>query len=441
MDSKDNLKANTEQLIANFKQIAKNGGKENKIALQKYKTFKRLWKNDQTLKFDDLINLTNIKTTDEKKALKKLKKNKTAKFVDDITYLSHFEYKNQRTNFLHLFDHDMTEVNRIESVTIEMKNKSTILENSIKHDEKKYQNQLRNFLRMKNSFLKFYESKEDRHNIIKNEMNIEVQNAQLAKNEMVQCERIRADASNKLLRLQKEMMVPEACYMILTWLSPPEWRAKLNVQKLKYDFKTSNDDLIQEGNYRDYAYQKKMIEFEEDLRTDMVVNVYWESAEQIIAKLARLEKKTRDKQTVMDEIVKPMRSSDCSRDHNDSSSKFKKNILQNKNHISHMLSATELLSDQDIVIKNEAVFKIKSMLVEMHEELNIRMYGDTINITKALNALFTRLDELRLEYKKIPSDMRKIVKQIYDEKKKLIKGKSLCEKISIHRKKCTMNFQ
>lgn len=450
--SNSELNASTAHSIENFKATLgkrnENYGendKENIMAMLKSKTIERLRKNDQTLRFDDLINITNVKTIDEKISFKKLKDEKTKERMRDVMYLADSKYIDQNVYFKQLFDHDMSDVYFLQLVTISIDLEKSSIKDSIKRNKKIYHNSLlRKFRLTKNSFSTFVSHMDDRYKIITNEMNIEVSNAKAIRTELEECEHIYEGAKNEVLRLLKVIMIPEASYMILTWLSPPEWKKEHNVQELKYDFTMSDVNVVQDDNenYMNYAYQRPLEEFGKDLQQDPVFDLYWESVEQVEEKLARLCKRTRDKENLMEVIRKPLDILNHRQQYTntnvqlDNKHTLKENILLNKDNIGQIMSAYEPLLET--AVENHSIHRIKSMAIEMYTELNNVSYGDHISVNKALEFLFTRLYELRLESKKIPANIWKLTKQILnkindDERERQL---ILNPKISIHTMKC-----
>lgn len=442
------LNVNTEQLIANFKLTLGNRNRKDeeiKMKTLRCKTIERLKKNDQTLTFDDLIDLTNVKTIDEKIAFRKLKNRKTRKRLENVMKLAAHKYMNQTTNIRHLFDYDMTVVNHLQLLTISIDKASLFIENSILRDEKKYNEKLKKFKKKKQSFLQLVAQAEDQHKTITDKMNIEANNAKISGNELEESENIYEGAKNEVLRLLKETTVPEACYMILTWLSPSEWKREHNVQVLKFNFTKSYIDTMPviNDNYMNYAYQKPLAEFEEDLRSNFVFDMYWETSEQVNKKLARLEKKTRDKMTVMEKIREPLEILNHRQQytyvnvHNENKNRLKENILLNKDHIGQIMY-TYQPSLENILVENDTMLKIKSMTVDMYSKLKSCSYGKYIDVNKALKLLFDRLYEIRLESEKIPTNIWKLTKDILDKNNEdeIQRQLILNPKISIHKMKC-----
>jgi hypothetical protein len=441
------LNANTGQLIANYKQTLGNRIKndeenyeENKMDALRSKTFERLRKNDQTLNYDDLINLTTVKTFDEKIAFKRLRQ----ACLKSVMKSAVLKYTKQPTNFRHLFEHDIFKTKHLKLLTISTNKASLYIENLVKQDNEIYQEQLKNFKKNKTLFKEFVDHARDQHNTIKDKMKIEANKVKIYGDELEECENIYACAKNEILKLFREITVLEACYLILMCLSPPQWRKEHNVQELKYDFMNTNGGTTQVSNYMDFAYQKPLAEFEKDLQSHLVFDMYWESAEQINKKLIQHEKKTRDTITVMDKIRESQEILNHRQQYGyvnvqkENKRRLKEKILLNKNRIKEIMSAYELRCQT--LVQNETILKIKSMLLDIYSKLKNCPYGkyDSIDVEKVLTLLFTRLDEIRVVCEAMPTDIWRLTKKILDKNNddEIKRQNILNPKISKHKINC-----
>jgi len=103
---------------------------------------------------------------------------------------------------------------------------------------------------------------------------------------------------NQVLTLMDKIKTPEACYTLLTWLSPAEWKRQFGADRLtNYELARSDVDLTRDSHahYSNHLHGRTLDGYLRDVRLEPVAEMYWQSAGQFARALERLEKKTTDR--------------------------------------------------------------------------------------------------------------------------------------------------
>lgn len=206
----------------------------------KAETLQKLGDHDLTLTIDDLINVTN-RSGDGKAAFKRHIRAKERKLQREIDSVEIHHYLNQTLNSsgLDRSDPDDKRVFYLKLATRAIDEQWSRANSSIIRDRDRHLARTRQFGRVKRSFSLFVDHVDDqlrRHN---DRVTAEQSNTQRPRAELEERVRAYEDAENRVLKLLKRMAVPEGCYTVLTWLSPPEWKEERGVGELRYDFARS----------------------------------------------------------------------------------------------------------------------------------------------------------------------------------------------------------
>lgn len=410
----------------------------------KFEVLKKLCDINETLTIDDVIHLTNVKSTNEKIVLKKIlnaKEKITPRDIIELVNRQYF-YNNLNTHYIR-YDLDLEEIEYIKLSTLYIDKQWSIINSSIRRDNNDYICKVRQFREVKKSYSQFIEYIENRLKNIKDDVNIEIANTKVPKNKLEECTHVYEGVENEVLRLLKRIMIPEGCYMILTWLSPPEWKKKFNIDKLNYDFVRSDCDFTKENNddYMSYAYQKPLDEFAKEVRLEPVLEMYWESEEQFTKRLVMLDKKTRDNMSILDMINNSHKVLNNKQQYIDGRRKYKnklkQNIVSNIDGINQILSANNQTSLKNIksIFFNDTLFNIKLMSLDIYAELN-QPYGDLTRPSKVIISLFNQLYKTLNDSDEFPKPLWKKTEQILHliEKSKAKKNKNIklkCEAVKL----------
>lgn len=410
----------------------------------KFEVLKKLCDINKTVTIDDLIHLTNVKSKNEKIAFKKMLNAKEKTTPLDIIELVNRQYlcNNLNTHYKR-YDLDIEEIEYIKLWTLFIDNQWLVINSSIRRDNNDYICKVRQFRQVKKSYSQFIDYIQNRLKNIKDEVNIEIANTKVPQNELEECTHIYEGVENEVLRLLKRIMIPEGCYMILTWLSPPEWKKKFNINKLNYDFVRSDCDFNKKNNddYMSYAHQRPLEEFAKEVRLEPVLEMYWESEEQFTKRLVMLDKKTRDNMAILDMINNSHKVSNNKQQYNDGRRKYKnklkQNIVSNIDGINQILTANNQTSLKNIksIFFNDTLFNIKLMSLDIYAELN-KPYGDLTRPSKVIISLFNQLYKTLNDSDEFPKPLWKKTEQILHliEESKTKKYKNIklkCEAVKL----------
>lgn len=399
---------------------------------------KKLSDINQIVTIDDLIHLTNVKSKNKKKAFKKMLNNKEKIMPHDIVELVNqkYLYNDLNRHFIR-YGLDLEEIEYIKLSTLYIDKQWIDVNSSISRDNNDYICQVHQFKQVKNSFSQFIDYIENRLKNIKDEVNIEIANTKVPKNELEVYTHLYEGVENEVLRLMKRIMIPEGCYMILTWLSPPEWKKKFNIDKLNYDFVRSDCDFRKENNddYMSYAHQKPLEEFAKEVRLEPVLEMYWESEDQFTKKIAMLDKKTRDNMSILDMINNSHKVANNKQQYYDGRRKYKnkikQNIVLNIDGINQILTANHQTSLKNMksIFFNDTLFNIKLMSLDIYSELN-KPYGDLTRPSKVIIPLFNQLYKTINDSDAFPKHLWKKTEQILKliEESKSNKNKNIKQK-------------
>lgn len=406
-DLKTNLKSEVKQIIVDLKPILKQKN-EDKLKRDQEKHFfyaevpvsKSIIDDyDQvTPTIDELLKDIFI-TEDEKLAFKKLKKAKENEALCNIYNLAKVKYLKQTSRDVKSLPFNMERYINIEISTMLINKQWSIIKDTIDRDRTMYLNKVRQFEDAKYAFSLFVNFINEKVKNIRNDMNMERANTkkQIAEKDMYSRDYDKTE--NEVLDLMKDIMIPEGCYTILTSLSPPEWKKKFNLDKLKYNFVETDSDLIdtnKSGCMDNPVYQKPLEEFSIDIQAEPVLEMYWESEHQFSKYLTRLDTKTRNYMLVfhMMKTSKPK--------HNDIPKRSMWNI---RDKIKKLLNQPTNVKFEYIksIISNETMCNIKSISIDIYKELNYRFESDLIQPYIAIKLLCDDLYEVFKQADEIPA--------------------------------------
>lgn len=271
----------------------------------KFDVLRRLKDYSHTLMINELTAIMNIRTDDEKLAYLKSIRSRDKKIVKDIKKLESMEYINQLSHIKDWLQLEKKQMVGIKFATRITESEWLRIYNIYSSDKKKYLHQREQFRCIKNAFLKF------EVNLIMTNYNLffdtesEKVNTQMAYSKLENRTYDLWEIENVILKQMKVLMSPEASYLILTWLSPSAWKKRYNIGKLKYEFAVSDIEVHKKNNkqrYLNYAWDKTLEGFLEEVQVEPVLKMYWKSAEQFDVALTRLTNKTIQKMKVLDMI-------------------------------------------------------------------------------------------------------------------------------------------
>lgn len=358
--------------------------------------------------------LKNNNDNNENRNIDDLKNTKNAneKMLQSIGVLIKNEYLHQPFlcgNWYDLFREEIRST-KINSVYIEYEYSK--VKNTIDLSCQKYLKRREEFEEEKNSILLKKQAIEEQLRSVRERMNAEITNTKLCLNELEECERVYDSVRNEIPLLMARIMVPEACYMIMTWLSPAEWKSEMNVEKFNDDF-TRFDNYLTEGhsdgctNYVDYIHQKSLEEFANAQRKQPVHEMYWTSVDQFNKRLMTLDKQTIDNILLPDIIAKSVKTSTADLNDENKTKRPKRVFTETmKNGLLQSMKdqavKIKLASDETNFIDTDPVIDDKLML-DIYTELN-HPIGDFTQHFSVIELLFVKLYEALDEADDIPAD-------------------------------------
>lgn len=398
------LKEEAKQLISElapiFEEKSQNDEKKEKIkANLKYGVLKRLSDENDTLTIDEMLNLTGLKPDDDViDAFKRVKKGKEIAVFHDIIDVAHREYLHyQATKISHKIDFDRKKLKYTKLSTQVIDKEWSIIRSSVDRDRETYLNKVHQFKQVKNAFSQFVRHVNDRLEKVKKQAKAEIAKTKAPTDELEDCVYIYEGLENNVLKLLKQLMIPEGCYLVMTWLSPVEWKKKFDVEKLNYDFTKSEIEVTDENHldYMRYSYQKPLDEFSKDIQKEPVLEIYWKSVEQFNTKLKQLDKKTRNHMMVLDMIK---HSNSKKKNHGfkyTTKSKLKRKIVLMKDKFENY-SQTQITNDKldfkgiKSIIHTDTLMKIKSMAFDIYSAIGYP-YWEVASPYDIIQSLFIEL--------------------------------------------------
>lgn len=380
----------------------------------KYKVSNKLSDADENL-MNDLINLTNLRSENEKKIFKKKKAAKDEQASQDLDHAFNLEYLKQSGFIGFSFDSEYQSESYRNEVILTIQQ---IVDKLIKIETINYRNDVKSFNHIKNTWKQFDKYLDDELKNVQHNLNAITYKIDVAKRQLE--ERVyERNCLEKRIRdkLCKELPTSEACYKLLTWLSPPEWKKKFNVDddKLEYDIIHLNANAGEDNCV-----------LSEYIHSERVPEMYWTSAEQIIAKLNSFETRIRKKM-----IAKTMINNLYSKNENtvDKLSVPKMNWQSGEIVQYPMTDGSKKKKYKCIKCKEErnavktTIVNIKTIMSDFFRKHNIR------NMYTGIELLFTKLNETIVEREKIPKYLMKkteiIFKSIVSQDERLERSEML----------------
>ncbi|VVC41912.1 Hypothetical protein CINCED_3A010995 [Cinara cedri] len=396
------LKFKAHQLILSLEPTSGEGYDKNRVNI-KFDVLHKLSDIKHNLTFNDLLNLTNLTSKTEKKIFKKKKLANDKKALEDfIDYLNRKYLKHTRIGCFG--DGCESEIKQIQKTRFETQiilQELSNLKHTVKRHKIIYRNEARGFKHHTNSWSLWNRDQNDQLKNIEENLNtitskIKVANRVLEEHvyDYYDLEKRRHD------KLYKEFPIYEACYKLLTWLSPMEWKKKFNVNndKLEYDIRHLDADTDEgRDSFSNINYHKSFEELSKDMQLEPVHKMYWKSAEHVIKKINSLETRINN-QRVVSEIINNTHTK--KKNTTDKSvNKHKSGITTTapiscfeQTHSKHI----KLNSNNDILTRH--IENIKTILSSFFKEHGIR---DTHT---GIELLITKLNEAIAECEKIPKD-------------------------------------
>lgn len=340
--------------------------------------------------------------------------------LQSISILINNEYLHQPLLDGNWFDLFREEIDSIRTSSVYVEHVYSTVKSAIDLSRKKYLKRREEFEERKKSMLLEKQAVEEQLRSAREEMNAETTNTKLCLNELKECERIYESVRNEIPLLMARIMVPEACYMIMTWLSPAEWKSKMNVEKFNDDF-AKFDSYLTEGHsdgytsYIDYVHLKSLEEFSNDVRKKPVLETYWKSVDHFSKRLTTLDKQTIDKILLPDVIAKSLKASTVGLNDENKTKRSKRvfietikhGLLQSmKDQAAKIKSASEEanLLDTNLAIDDR-------LMLDIYTELN-HPIGDFTQHYNVIELLFVKLYEALDESDDIPADQWRKTEEI-----------------------------
>lgn len=364
--------------------------------------------------FNEMLDLkSNYIGIDVFKNTKQTKKN-TVRQLDDLTDVTHSEYlHNQVTKISHKIDFDRKKLKYTRIATQVIDKEYLIIRNTVDRDREIYLIKVHQLKQLKSAFSQFVRSVNDRWEKVKKQAKAEIAKTKAATDELKECVYTYKGLENNVLKLQKQLMVPEGCYFIMTWLSPAEWKKKFKIENLNYNFIKSDTEIVDE-NHLDYmtirySYQKSFDEFSRDIQKEPFLEIYWKSVEQFNTKLKQLDEQTRNHVLVSDII---QLSSLKKKDHGfklstESKLKRKINLMKNKfETYSELKTKNDKLDFKRIqlIIHNDTLMKIKSMAFNIYSAIGYPNW-EVASPYNIIQSLFIELYQLLNIIDTIPASL------------------------------------
>lgn len=430
------LQENAKQLTAKLLPIYRSKHEVNsEYEYTKNDVFTKLSDLNETLTLRELLYTTNANSNENVVAIEKLIKIEQRKQKQISTAFMNHEYINHMTPIGNPVHVDRLDIRFIELTTDYLKEQWEDTYKVVKQKTINYHTQVEQYKSVKHSFLEFVHLVMDTHKNLKQRHVFEKYKTRELNLKLKDCKYNSINIENQVLNLMNEIKVLEACYTLLTCLSPAEWKKQFKTDQLtNYEFTRSDVDLTRKShqNYLNLMFNRTLTDYLKDVRLEPIPNMYWQSAEQFIQTLDKLKKKTTDRMLLFDMIR--WRTSDSKR-----RGDLKRHKTQHINSKLNMLSGNDRiknLSDEEsskfknfkTVINDEEYFQILKMMAIICRQLNY-LYVDFSMPLKMLEYITNCLDYIVLERNKIPNDQwertDKILRLINKHQNKETKFKSL----------------
>jgi len=371
---------------------------------------RKLADHTETLTLGQLLHVTGATSAGDLAAVEAQIMAAERKHKQQSTAFANRQYVNQPTYAKNLVRVDRLEIRYVELTTRYMDEQRMAVRRAVKRKRDVHRTMVERYELMKESFLGFVRHVEDKRKYLKQRQTA-VNNKTLALHEQLKDSTYDAVIlENQVLTLMNSVKTLEACYTLLTWLSPAEWRKQFKVNKLTtYELIRSDTDLTRDNHehYLTHVYGRTLNDYLEDVQLEPVPMMYWSSADQFVQTLEKLEKKTIDRIKVFGMIN--WRASDSKHEEelkkHVANTKFRNRVRSMSNRIKRDLADNEPSTFGYIraVTHDDEYFRILKAMTDICRQLR-HSYVDYSRPLKMFEVIANRLDYIAIECNKISND-------------------------------------
>lgn len=225
--------------------IDENSKHDDEIKRLKHEVINKMSDRTQNLTIDDLLYIMNVKTKEDLESFRGKKKELDVAFLNTVIDHSNKQYLGQPwSTEVDWYETELKEL-KAERLRIDLYGEY-IGKFAVKIDRARNECD-RNFKQlqsMKLSLVKFLSEAGNQLKDVKEEAKLEKAKLKRLYDELEEVRYGYEIAENDVLHLLMSIAIPEGCYMVTTWLSPPEWRESRGIDELNYEFARSDTDFI-----------------------------------------------------------------------------------------------------------------------------------------------------------------------------------------------------
>lgn len=225
--------------------IDENSKYDDEIKRLKYEVIDKMSDHDQNLTMDDLLYTTNVKTEEDVESLRGKREESDVRYLNAIIDHSNREYLGQPwSKEVDWYETEIKEL-KAERLLIDLYG-AYIGKFAAKIDRARNvcDRKFKQLESLKLSLVKFLSEVGDQLKDVKEVAKSEKAKQKRLYDELEEVTYGYEIAENDVLHLLMSIAIPEGCYMVTTWLSPPEWREGRGIDELNYEFARSDSDFI-----------------------------------------------------------------------------------------------------------------------------------------------------------------------------------------------------